>query len=1067
MAIKDYGVDGVYCNNINEYDVYQVKFRTNRHPLTWSELSTFIGISDSYSIRCRVLITNCDTFPEILKDRRGFFCIRGSDLDRLDEEDFRAIAAWLENSVYVKSRKKPLQHQVEAIHSICPALRQYDRVSAIMACGTGKTLVSLWVVEQMQVGKVLVLVPSLSLLRQVLHEWLRETIMSPLAYLCVCSDGTVSDGIDSISTSQTDLDFPVSTDRESVRGFLDREFDGVKIIFSTYQSAHIVGESLADGEMLDLAIFDEAHKTAGRKGRNLSFALNDENIPIQKRLFFTATPRHYNPHKKNNESENELVFSMDAVDVYGPQAYVLNFGEAARRGIICEYRIIISIITSEMITKDDLFCGCVDVCNEDISARVVANQIALKDAVLKYNVKKIFTFHSTVKAAASFASESGFGVKKNLPHFSAFHVSGKMPTALRERQMRDFRLAHQAVMSNARCLTEGVDVPSVDMVAFLSPRRSKVDIVQATGRTMRKSPGKACGYVFVPLYLEIESGESVEEAVSRSNFDEIWDVVNSLQEQDDVLCDIIRGYGESKGSGDIYDIGVLKDKIDIIGNYIEFDSIQKSVAVKCLDNLYSPWDCSYGKIKKFYEKYGHCDVGLQEDGASLQGWASRQRSLYKNGLLAQNKVLLLEKLGFIWDVQAIKGFDTWMKWYGKLKEYVDKFGDPHVPRTYEDSKLASWVWIQRIQRYKQYGHKNLLSDQQVELLDKLGFRWDAREEKWRETLLALKSFKSEFGHFNVEYVYGRCSLSNWVRAQRISYSNKLLSEERTNLLDEIGFTWENEFTLFDLKWDEMFEKLKQYYSVYNDADVPSSWQDDPMLARWVSTQRQKYKKNLLSEKQICQLNELNFTWKHRERDTWEDRYRELVSFKQKHGHWDVPVNYVEMPKLRTFVSNLRHQMKAGKLSKDRLSLLEKIDFQIDGEAADKWSRSFDQLLEFKKTYGHCDVPYNYHDRHLASWVAMQRHYKIKGLISGDREDKLNKIGFLWGSNLWKNKNDSAWDESYAELRNFKNIHGHCCVPVVYNGSKVLYRWVTRQRKNWDQLSPSRKEALKLIGITEN
>ncbi len=336
------------------------------------------------------------------------------------------------------------------------------------------------------------------------------------------------------------------------------------------------------GVLIFAASFDEAHKTAGREGRNFAFALDDKNLPIRKRLFLTATPRHYNPHDRDREGEARLLFSMDNPAVYGPQAYRLTFAEAARRGIICGYKVIISVITSEMVTNELLSHGEVLVNGDAVRARQVANQIALRDAIEKYGVKKVFTFHRDVKSAQSFVSAGPEGVGTHLnggagfqpagssgvpaassetaggdarltrtqdacATFQTFHVNGSMPTARRERELRDFRAAARAVVSNARCLTEGVDVPAVDMVAFLSPRRSRVDIVQATGRAMRRSPGKTTGYVLVPLYVELTAGETVEAAVNRAQFDEVWEVLQSVQEQDDVLAEIIRAMREERG----------------------------------------------------------------------------------------------------------------------------------------------------------------------------------------------------------------------------------------------------------------------------------------------------------------------------------------------------------------------------------------------------------------------------------------------------------------------------------------------------------------------------------------
>ncbi len=574
LAMQDYGVDGVFKTRLGKFSVYQAKFRTDRPALTWRELSTFMGLADSPNIHCRILLTNCDELPAVLNDRQGFFCVRGSDLDRLEADDFKAIEAWLADSVYQAPKKTPLQHQTEALEKILPAFTEHDRVSAIMACGTGKALVALWVAEELArasssansggvlSARILVLVPSLALLRQLLHEWLHETKLPDLAYLCVCSDPTVKEGLDTIDTKQSDLDFQVSTGAASVRDFLDASFVGAKIIFSTYQSAQMVAAALKPGEAFDLAVFDEAHKTAGREGRNYAFALEDTNLPIRKRLFLTATPRHYNPHQHDLEGDAQLVFSMDHPEVYGPQVFRLTFAEAARRGIICGYKVIISVITSEMVTNELLSRSDVLLNGDSLRARQVANQIALRDAIEKYGASKVFTFHKTVESAASFVADGSEGVRTQLPDFGTFHVNGTMPTARREREMRDFRAAASAVISNARCLTEGVDVPAVDMVAFLSPRRSRVDIVQATGRAMRRSPGKTTGYVLVPIYVEQVAGESIAEAVSRAEFDEVCDVLQSLQEQDYVLAEIIREMRRERGRTTGFDDARFIKRVD-------------------------------------------------------------------------------------------------------------------------------------------------------------------------------------------------------------------------------------------------------------------------------------------------------------------------------------------------------------------------------------------------------------------------------------------------------------------------------------------------------------------------
>src|SRR6266513_1858171 len=486
LTIGDKGVDGIFETQLGEYHAYQAKFRTCRPSLTWDELSTFIGLADR--VGQRVLFTNCDRFADVVKQRTGFYAITGNDLDKLEPQDFSFICAWLAGARIERQPKNPLPHQSEAIDNLLPALREHDRATALMACGTGKTLVALWVAQRMGVQNILVLVPSLALLRQTLHEWARETSWQSFAHLCVCSDPTVKPDSDEIILRSSDLDFPVTTDSAQVRGFLAAKFDGVKLIFSTYQSAHVVAAGMKRGNAFDLAIFDEAHKTAGREGVHFGFALNDKRLPIRKRLFLTATPRHYDVGKRDKEGDARIVYSMDAPEIYGPVAHKITFAEAAQRGIICIYKVIISVVTSDMVNDHLLRHGEVIVKGDAVKARHAANQLALQAAVAQHGVGKIFTFHRSVASAAAFTSNGSRGIGNHLSGFDAFHVNGAMPTSERENIMTEFRAVSKAVISNAKCLTEGVNVPAVDMVAFLTPKRSRVDIVQATGRAMRKDP---------------------------------------------------------------------------------------------------------------------------------------------------------------------------------------------------------------------------------------------------------------------------------------------------------------------------------------------------------------------------------------------------------------------------------------------------------------------------------------------------------------------------------------------------------------------------------------------------
>ena len=784
LGSADLGVDGIVRTRLGELQAYQVKFRSARPSLTWTELSTFLGLAD-YVPR-RILFTNCDDIAEVLEERRGFYCIRGSDLGRLELGDFAVLRGWLQQRPVPPPKKTPRPDQREAVAAICGGLKQGDRVTAVMACGTGKTLVQLWSAERLGCRRILVLVPSLALLRQSLHVWLRETSWPNLSYLAVCSDPTVKPDDDPLIMRQGDLDFPVTTDSETVQRFLAERPEGVQIIFSTYHSAPEVAKGCSRDQSFDLVIFDEAHWTAGQETKRFAFALTDEHLTARKRLFMTATPRHYNPQQRDEEGDLQLVYSMDQPQTYGPRVYTLSFAEAARRGIICDYQVLISVVTSAMVTEEMLRRGVVTVQGDRVTARQVANQIALQKAVERVGTGKIITFHASVRSAESFTSPDGEGIHAHLPEFQAYHVNGTMRAAERDGIMQEFRVATKAVISNARCLTEGVDVPAVDMVAFIAPRRSRVDIVQATGRAMRTAPGKTTGYVFLPLFLEEVTGESVEHAVARAEYEEIWTVLQALQEQDEVLADTIRAMREAEGRIGGFDATRFREKVQILGPAVSLAVLRESITTRCVERLTASWDYLFGKLYAFMQRFRHINVppAWSED-PHLSAWVRSQRQLRRQGRLSPDRFRRLDRLGFEWEPRAT----AWDDMFATLVQFKERAGDCDVPPDLDyDPQLSHWVGSQRHLR----GQGRLAADR-VQRLDALGFKWDASAttvSSWDEKYRCLAQFKDRFGHCKVPFGWSEDpTLYYWLAHQRQHKKEGRLPADRIQRLDALGFEW--------------------------------------------------------------------------------------------------------------------------------------------------------------------------------------------------------------------------------------------------------------------------------------
>jgi len=477
------GIDGIFGTRTGTLVPYQVKFRSQRAYLTYTEIAPFLGLTERATDR--IVFTNSNELGEDVKNRDAMRTVRGSDFDDLTEDDFKAISCWLREQPVAFPKLAPRDpDQVEALTRVSETLAKSDRAQIVMACGTGKTLVALWAVEALKPKTVLVLLPSLTLLQQTLDEWSRQNSWNRgFTYLCVCSDPTVvaRDTNDPIHLDATDLDFRVDTSPDEVRRFLETNTTGIKVVFSTYQSSPVVSQGAQGLAPFDAAIFDEAHKTTGPQGDLFAHSLSDQNIQIRKRLFFTATPRHYDIRHRDREGDFRIV-SMDDEAIYGPRAYTLTFSSAARQGIICNYKVVISIVDGQEVNDFALKHGITLVKSDLIRARWVANQIAVERAIEKTGAKRAISFHSRVSSAKEFSTDGARGIKQFLPEFSVFHVNGEQKSSERKQLIRAFRDAPKALVTNARCLTEGIDVPAVDMVAFIDPRHSKIDIAQATGR---------------------------------------------------------------------------------------------------------------------------------------------------------------------------------------------------------------------------------------------------------------------------------------------------------------------------------------------------------------------------------------------------------------------------------------------------------------------------------------------------------------------------------------------------------------------------------------------------------
>lgn len=470
-------------------------------------------------------------------------------------------------------------HQKEALDKTHEHFKTAERGKLIMACGTGKTYNSLRIAENETNGKgmVLFLVPSIALLGQTLREW-STFANEPINAICICSDPEISKkkskNEDSDGFSVVDLALPASTNTKEILNQFNHikhnGKSGMTVVFSTYQSIEVIAsaqkEILKNGfNEFDLIICDEAHRTTG-----VSLAGEDESaftkvhdndfIKAKKRLYMTATPRLYNDDSKSKAAQADAVLcSMDDPTLYGEEIYRIGFGEAVEKDLLTDYKVLILTLSEKdvppavqkmiadgenEINSDDAskLIGCINA----LSKQILGDEGIIKDSdpepmrravAFCANIatsKKITTTYNT--ATDAYISSLPAEKKDKMVSVSSNHIDGTMTALERDELLgwlkSDVEEGECRILTNVRCLSEGVDVPSLDAVLFLSARNSQVDVVQSVGRVMRKSKGKKYGYIIIPVVVPstVEADKALDD---NERYKVVWTVLNALRAHDD------------------------------------------------------------------------------------------------------------------------------------------------------------------------------------------------------------------------------------------------------------------------------------------------------------------------------------------------------------------------------------------------------------------------------------------------------------------------------------------------------------------------------------------------------
>jgi len=589
---KDIGIDLVAKQKSGEYWAIQCKFYDESHYISKKDIDTFLSTSgrtfrdesdQEQSFSQKLFISTTDRWSsnadQTLKNQ-------SPPVIRLNLQGLKdSIVSWdkldqgLTGELARDTQRQLKKHQQDALNATHEHFKQANRGKLIMACGTGKTFTSLSIAEHETNGRglVLFLVPSIALLGQTLREWFAFA-QEPIKPICICSDAQITkdkkQNEDTDTTSVVDLALPASTNIDNiVRQFRKHHQDqtkGMTVVFSTYQSIDVIAQAQKhiDKDIqseFDLIICDEAHRTTGvslTKDEESAFTkVHDNNIiKGKKRLYMTATPRLYSDDSKSKAAQNDaLICSMDDEQFYGQEIYRIGFGEAVEKDLLTDYKVLILTLSDKdvptslqnalsqdsQISTDDIskLIGCIN----GLSKQIIGDEELLKTSdpspmrravafCQNIAVSKNIT-NSFNDLSDSYVDTLESDKKEQIVSVESKHIDGSMSAPTRDELLGwlkdDTTEPNECrVLTNVRCLSEGVDVPSLDAVLFLSARNSQVDVVQSVGRVMRKAPNKNYGYIIIPVIVpsDVEASKALDD---NDRYKVVWSVLNALRAHDD------------------------------------------------------------------------------------------------------------------------------------------------------------------------------------------------------------------------------------------------------------------------------------------------------------------------------------------------------------------------------------------------------------------------------------------------------------------------------------------------------------------------------------------------------
>ncbi|WP_149182407.1 DEAD/DEAH box helicase [Streptomyces sp. TRM49041] len=657
-------------------------------------------------------------------------------------------------------------HQREAVSATTRVLGNHARASVIAACGTGKTLIAARTTARIAPrGRVLVLLPTLDLLSQTIRSWRLAGRKGTTVAVCSARQA--------LDHEPVGTDIPLTTDPAELTALTTTPRPGPVTVYATYASLPAVIAAHRDHRLppWDLVVVDEAHRTAGRLGKVWAAVHHDDQVPAARRLYLTATPRIWDPDDAPDGDGEEAVASMDDEDLFGPVAYHLNLSDAIDLGLLADYQILVPVVTDADL-RDWLATGAgagVD------GLRLAGRQVAALRAIHDHKLRRILTFHHRVADARAFATTlaqtaAALPAPLRPQGLWADWVSGSHTPQIRRRLLLEFT-SHTspdtpAVLSNARVLGEGIDVPDIDAVVFVDPKNSPVDTVQAVGRALRQHPGAGKkATLVVPVYLTPD--EDPDDLLGADAYTPLWRTIQALRAHDDRLDARLSDPRTHRPTMPPEDPEAWL-RFD---RPTQADEIALALSLRVLAPKSAEWRRGLAAARRFRHTHRHLDVPQNyEDptGYPLGCWLTWQRHLHTKDTLDAVRVHALERLGIIWDPRQ-QAFDRAL---AHAAAYAARHGHLAAPvdEIHDGFPLGRWLATQRTRA-------ETLTGQRATALTALDRWWNPPWPiTWQRAYHAARQSRAAYETAS--------EAESWLESQRARSDH--LHPEQKSLLAELG-----------------------------------------------------------------------------------------------------------------------------------------------------------------------------------------------------------------------------------------------------------------------------------------